>query len=128
MTEFSPHKPYDLTFEHRPEYLYAFIEGEHDSYKISRQYWQEIAEMCTEYGCKKVLVEEDIAEGISIAEIYRLVSELAEMGFLGIKVAFVDRQLDQAELNDFGVLVGTNRGLNGKAFADQAAAEAWLLS
>lgn len=127
MTDFAVPKPYDIRFEYRPGYLYVFVEGEHDSYAISRQYWQEIADACKENVVKKVLVEEDIAELVSMSDIFRLVSELGQIGFTGIKVAFVDRQLDHASLNEFGVLVGVNRGLVGKAFSNTAEAEEWLI-
>lgn len=127
MTEIAVPKLYDIRFEYRPGYLYVFVEGEHDSYAISRQYWQEIADACRENAVKKVLVEEDIPESVSMSDMFRLVSELGQLGFTGIKVAFVDRQLDHASLNEFGVLVGVNRGLVGKAFGNQAAAEEWLV-
>lgn len=123
-----PIKPYDIRFEHRPGYLYVFVEGEHDSFAISRQYWQEIADVCLEDSINKVLVEEDIVEVISMSDVFKLVSGLGQMGFTGKKIAFVDRQLDHAALNDFGVLVGVNRGLLAQAFANAAEAEKWLLS
>jgi len=56
------------------------------------------------------------------------VSELGQIGLTGIKVAFVDRQLDHASLNEFGVLVAVNRGLIGKAFSNQRDAVEWLMS
>ena len=117
-----------FVFEYRPEYLYVFVKGEYDLYAISRQYWQEVADACKENGVKKVLVEEDIAELVSMSVMFRLVSELGQIGLTGIKVAFVDRQLDHASLNELGILVGINRGLIGKAFSNQRDAVEWLMS
>ena len=121
-------KPYKLSFEHRPQYLYAFVEGEKDSYEIGRQYWQEIGDECNKHGFKKVLIEEDIKENASMSEIFRLTSELPQLGFLGIRVAFVDRHENQRQLNQFGETVAINRGMLGGIFPNFAEAEKWLLS
>lgn len=117
---------YRLTFEVRPSYLYAYVEGDHDSYEISRAYWQAIATESKRLGIRKVLIDENIQENASMADVFQLASELPAMGFG--KVAIVDRYLDQQEINSFGELVALNRGLNGKIFNDVAEAEAWLLS
>jgi hypothetical protein len=121
-------KPYDLSFEYRPQYLYVFVTGEQDSYEISKQYWQEIAAECKKSDCKKVLIEEDITENVSMAEMYQFASEIPQLGFFGIRVAFVDRQSQQHQLNQFGETVATNRGLFSRVFNDAGEAEKWLLS
>jgi hypothetical protein len=121
-------KPYQLTFEYRPNYLYAFVTGEKDSYEISKQYWQEIAAECQKSGIKKVLIEEDIKENVSMPDMYQFASEIPQLGVFGIRVAFVDRQQDQHQLNQFGETVATNRGLFSRVFNNAAAAEQWLLS
>jgi hypothetical protein len=121
-------KPYELTFEYRPEYLYAFVTAEKDSYEISKQYWTEIAEECKKSGTKKVLIEEDIKENISMQDMYRFASEIPQLGFFGIRVAFVDRQEGQHQLNQFGETVATNRGLFSRVFSNFVEGEAWLLS
>ncbi len=120
-------KPYTLEFEQRPEYLYAYVRGEKDSLEISLQYWKEIADECWRAGYKKVFIEEDIKEEVSIIEMYQFTSEIPNIGFSGIRVAFVDRHLNQQELNKFGELVATNRGVNGKIFNSSEEAEEWLL-
>jgi hypothetical protein len=121
-------KPFTLQFEKRPEYLYAFVKGKKDSYEISRQYWSEVANECRRATRQKVLIEEDIDDEMSMTEMYRFTSEIMEIGFSGIRVAFVDRYISQRELNKFGALVATNRGFFGKICGDVKAAEEWLLS
>ena len=121
-------KSYTLEFEQRPEYLYVYVRGEKDSLEISLQYWKEVADECRRAGYKKVLIEEDIKEEVSTIEMYQFTSEIPNIGFSGIRVAFVDRHLDQQELNKFGELVATNRGVNGKIFNSSEEAEEWLLS
>ena len=118
-------KQYTLTFEERPDYLYARVEGEHDSYEISRDFWIEIAGECEKRGTRKLLVEENIPEAVSVSEMYAIASELPDR-FLDVSLAFVDPYADQAELNSFGELVAQNRGVRGRFFADVASAEEWL--
>lgn len=120
-------KPYQISFDHRPDYLYAYISGERDSYQISRLFWREIADECNKLGYKKVLIDEDIKEVVSISEVFQLATELPLMGFRGVCVAFYDRYAAHHELNEFGGLVATNRGLFGRVFNDYAEAETWLL-
>jgi len=124
----SDSKPYKITFERRPDYLYVYVNGEHDSYEISYQYWLEVAEHCRKINCNKILIEEDIAEAVSLADMYQLATDLPKMGFLGVRVAFYDRYAEQRDLNEFGKLVAVNRGLYGKIFNDINEAEDWLLS
>ena len=121
-------KDYSITFEHRPAYLYAYVTGEKDNYDISRRYWQEISDRIHANGYTSVLVDEDIVETASVIDIFQLVSEFADMGFTGIRIAFYDRRIEHHELNEFGELVASNRGLNGRAFNDYGLAEKWITS
>ena len=118
---------YRLTLENRPGYLYAYVEGEQDSYDISRAYWQEIADEAARLGANRVLIDENIVESASLVDTYQLASEIPSMGFSTTRIAFVDRYLDQQEINSFGELVAVNRGLIAKVFNDTASAEEWLL-
>ena len=119
-------KPYQISFEQRPDYLYACVEGENDSYAISKAYWTEISLECERVSASRVMVDENLTASGSVAEMYQIASEIPGM-FSGIKIAFVDRHADQAGLNEFGELVAINRGVTGKFFIDAADAEEWLL-
>jgi hypothetical protein len=122
-------KQYNIEFEDRSEYLYAYVTGEKDNVEISSQYWNEIAEECRRNNYKKVLVEEDISDTVaSVLELYQFAAELPKLGFAGIYIAFVDRYIEQNELNKFVELVASNRGLTGRVFNDVNEAEKWLLS
>jgi hypothetical protein len=118
---------YKLTFEERDGYLFAGVTGETDNVDISSQYWKEIADKCKNDGTKKVLIVEDLPGGASMTEVYEVASALPQLGFFGIKIAFVDAHLDQQDVNRFGELVAVNRGLYGKIFNDVSEAEKWLL-
>ncbi len=124
----SDYKPYKIEFNTRPEYLYVYVSGEEDSLEISRQFWQEIAEECGRIKCGKILIVEDIKQSVTITEMYQIASEIPQMGFFGTKIAFVDCYIEHQNINDFGEIVATNRGIYGKIFNDVAEAEKWLLS
>jgi hypothetical protein len=119
---------YNISFEYRPEYLYVYVSGEHDSYEISMSFWKEIADECSKNQVKKVLIEEDIPEMVSMGEMYKVASEISQLGFFGIRIAFVDRYIEQQDLNQFGEIVANNRGIHGKIFNDVTEAEKWLLT
>ncbi|HEX8738377.1 MAG TPA: hypothetical protein VF721_23800, partial [Pyrinomonadaceae bacterium] len=92
----------------------------------SLAFWREIAAECARSQAKKVLIEEDIKESVSMLEMYQIAAEIPQMGFINVSIAFVDRFLEQQHLNEFGELVATNRGLRGKVFNDVKEAEKWL--
>lgn len=127
MSTVDPHEAYQLTFETRDNYLYAYVEGEEDSYEISAAYWREVGAKLHELGIHKVLIVEDLKGASPLADVYNVSAQIVDMGFRGKIVAFVDRQSSHKDLNEFGELVGTNRGLIGKTFLDEGEAESWLL-
>jgi len=128
MTAQNSRAQFSLSFEHRDDYLYAYVTGQHDSYEISKRYWQEIARELKGTQYRRLLVDEDIIEAASMGDVFQLVSELVGMGFAGIRIAFYDRQITHTDLNDFGALVASNRGLDGLAFNDIEKAKEWLLT
>lgn len=121
-------EPYKLDFHHKEKYLQASVSGETDSLEISRKYWREIADECKKLKCGKLLIIEDIKAVVSMMEMYQIASEIPQMGFHGVRIAFVDQYIEQQSLNEFGEIVATNRGIHGKIFNDVAEAEQWLLS
>ena len=122
-------KEYRLSFDNKPEYLHALVEGERDSYEISRRFWSEIAEECERVRPARLLVEEDLKEQLpSIADTYQGAAERPDMGLAGIRIAFLDRHPEQHEQNQFGELVARNRGINMKVFSDREEALDWLLA
>lgn len=128
MNEADSTRPYRLTFNELIGYLHAFVEGDEDSYEISRAFWQEIADHASQIGASRVLIEENIEMSVSFADVFKVASEIPLMGFGNTRIAFVDRYLDHNEINEFGELVAQNRGMNGGIFNDVEAAKAWLLS
>lgn len=123
----NPEERYRLRFEERPGYLYACIDGISDSLDISRSYWQAVADEVQARDAEAVLIEENIPVNGTFADVFQLATEIPTMGFGRCKVAFFDRYLEQHEINAFGELVATNRGLNGRVFNSYDDALEWLL-
>ncbi len=121
-------KQYLLEIVDRGRYLFASIKGEKGTLEIAMSYWSEIAKAVLSSGLKRVLVIEDIPEMITIAEVHQLVTSLADLPIKSVRLAFVDLHAEHASLNNFGILVGENRGLAMKAFDTEEAAEEWLLN
>jgi hypothetical protein len=120
-------KPYQLKFEHRSQYLYAYVNGENDSAEISLSFWREIAAEYRKTKYTKILVDEDIRGCVSPEDMYRIGAEIPKLGFTSVRVAFFDRYVEHHEMNRFGILVATNRGLISRTFNDFSQAERWLL-
>ncbi|MEQ1642062.1 MAG: hypothetical protein ABL959_01295 [Pyrinomonadaceae bacterium] len=116
-----------LTFEPGSEYLYAYIESDIDSYEIALAYWQEIAGQLFERNLKRVLVHENILGELSDTDTFQLASELRSIGFSNVKIAILDNHAAHRRSTEFGVLVGTNRGLRAQSFDTADEAVTWLL-
>lgn len=116
-----------LTFEPGAEYLYAYIESDIDSYEIALGHWQEIAGQLFERNLQRVLVHENILGELSDSDAFKLATELREIGFSNVKIAILDDQPVHRRSTEFGVLVGSNRGLRVKSFETAPEAVNWLM-
>ncbi len=123
----SPDKPdYEIRFEDREGYLYAYVSGEEDSLAVSLDYWERVITECEKRVVRALLLEEDFPNQSSAIDMYTVTRAIASMAPGSLRIAFIDRESDHAELNAFGETVAVNRGLHGRIFRDVADAEAWL--
>ncbi|MBK8464531.1 MAG: hypothetical protein IPL32_01750 [Chloracidobacterium sp.] len=127
MSNVDNNKPYQLSYELRPEYLYVMIKGEKIDYEIARQYWNEIIEIREQANTRFLLVDKNVQAELSTADEFQIAKELSTIALKRVKLAICDRHVSQ-ECLEFGEMVATNRGLNTKSFRDTAAAEKWLLA
>lgn len=118
-------KPYRLAYELRPGYLYVHFRSDTMSYDVARQYWSEIVVMVARTRSKCLLVDKEIVVEFSVADAFRITSEIAAEFNLA-KLAICDRHAEPTAI-EFEELVATNRGLNMRSFRDAASAEQWLL-
>lgn len=117
---------YTLHFEDRPGYLYARVEGPHDTLAISLAYWREIAAEVARRGATRVLVAEELQQKADPVDAVQVIAALPGLGLDRVRIAYVDAHEDvdlllqeQAEAQ----LVG----LDGRVFGSTASAERWLL-
>ncbi len=127
MSEFDPDKPYQLSYEQRPKYLYVQIKAGTIDYEIARQYWEEIIEIRERADTRFLLVDKDVRAELSSADEFKIAKEITTMALKRVKLALCDRHVSQENL-EFAEMVATNRGLNTKSFSNAAAAEKWLLT
>lgn len=120
-------KPYKLSYELRPDYLYVLVKGETNSFDIASRYWDEIKAIRDQMETRLLLVDKDIRAELSTADEFKIAKEIATDAFKRVKLALCDRHVSPENL-EFGELVATNRGLNTKSFRDPDAAEKWLLA
>ncbi|MEP6944619.1 MAG: hypothetical protein ABJA02_01790 [Acidobacteriota bacterium] len=120
-------KQYYLTHEVRSEYLYVLVTASDNDYEIARSYWDEIMQLLDRNGTKRLLVEKDIRAELSVADEFRIASEIAAGMIRWVKLALCERHISQENL-EFGELVATNRGLNTRSFSDFLTAKNWLLA
>jgi hypothetical protein len=120
-------KPYTITFEIFPQYLYAYVEGKTATYDISKSYWTEILEKAKELNCNKILVYENIKNTVNLEIMYDVMMYLIPI-INNTKIAFVDKELDQNALNEIGIYMIKNAGIDAGIFYNVDQARTWLLS
>jgi hypothetical protein len=121
-------KQYTVVFENYPSYLYALVHGEQYGYDVLSGFLREIAEECKRRGFVQVLIEENISATASREDVFRIASELPDLGFSDIRMAYIDRFLEQKELNEFGQDVAVDHGVDVQIFRDLESANEWLSS
>jgi hypothetical protein len=119
-------RPYELTFEARPQYLYAQVKADTITEQIAAGYLREVADKCRELECDRLLLHRDIPEMLATGTLFFVAADFQKM-ISGIRTAFVNPHLSNRNELDFAVTVGTNRGADYAVFDNDADAEAWLL-
>ncbi len=131
---------YELHLENRLNYLYASVKTS-ENLECIKSYWKNLSSECRNRNSDKILIEVKCNESVSdefsakecrpnpitVSKMYELGEYIAQLDFFGVKIAFVAKYNGKQELDNFGELVATNRGLNGKLFYDTKAAESWLI-
>lgn len=117
---------YTLTFEDRGQYLYAHLTGT-DSYAASLSYWNEISDEVRKFDFRRLLVHENLIGHVNEGEVFDIICDLVPSG-LGIKVAFYDENRADADINELGLLIASNRGIDVRMFSSLEDAEKWISS
>jgi hypothetical protein len=117
---------FKILYQEQEGYLHAIISGQEDSLAVSLEYWRRVIAECNKRSFKKLLVEENFPNQLSVTDIFEITSTIPGMGSKGLKIAFVDQESLRSELNLFGETVAKNRGVYGRVFQTRAEAIAWL--
>ncbi|HEV8590881.1 MAG TPA: hypothetical protein VGQ55_02180 [Pyrinomonadaceae bacterium] len=118
--------PYRIVFEEYPNYLYALVHSEQYGYEVLTRFLREIADECKKRGFRQVVIEENISATASEEDVVRIASELPQLGFSDIRMAYIDRFLDQKGINEMGQDVAVHHGIDVRIFTNQLDAERWL--
>lgn len=119
--------PYRLSLQPRPGYLRAHVAGPQDTVEVSLAYRSELAGTCRAQCARRLLVVDELEGRVQPSEMDAVVDGLIQLGFGGIRVAFVDATGDAA------LLVGAEiraqkHGFTGRVFRREPEAERWLLA
>lgn len=117
---------YELTFEERPQYLYAHIVAEEMEYEAAQEYLLEIAKELDRLAQKHLMIYRDVPHVMARGQLFFTAANLAETLYQ-IKVAFVNRYPELDEALNFAALTANNRGANFRVFRNVETAERWLL-
>ena len=126
MTE-TPENLYQISYELRPEYFYAYAKGNLSNPQTRIACWKEILQRCRREARDRLLVVQDSPPSKDAIEAFMSAAGVVELGVQGLKIAFVDPDPDEFENNKFCEVVAQNRGANAKLFLTEEQAHAWLV-
>lgn len=119
------HAGFVASIEPMGGYLRAHVFGGRDSLEISIAMWRFLATQCERHGMRKLLVVEDLAGSLDLAEVEQVVDAVIDLGFRGMQVAFVDLQ-PKSGAGEYGEILAFERGVSARVFAQEATARHWL--
>jgi hypothetical protein len=119
---------FEISFRYEREYLCAEVSGPTDSYHITTQYWQRIAEELDGSEYKRLLIVETLGENIDVFDGFRAIRDRDREKFAGVRIAFFDAKPDHAPINSFCAAAAAHTGYEVEVFSDIADAVTWLLS
>lgn len=109
------------------DYVRVLADGEKDM-DFARRLWREVARVCEESGCYRVLGIANSTKPQGTSGAYEHAELFESLGFRNrIRVAWVERNPDAVEAVQFIETVLLNRYFPVRLFTDIAEAEAWLL-
>lgn len=121
----SARRPYELSFETRPEFLYARIAAPSITRALKLDYLAEVLLKCAQSRCKQILLERDIPAIIEDEEFEKTVEDVVRASE-DVAIAFVNPHHDiEQKLKKF-IALGKRRGGRFRYFSARDEAEKWL--
>jgi hypothetical protein len=119
-------RPYILTFDERPQYLYARVTGERMTLEIARNYLKDILDECRELQYQRLMIERDVPEQLPTTKFPQLASDFVRLGIEDLRIAFVDRRIDDIGLLRFAAAATRALGINVRVYRGRPEARRWL--
>jgi hypothetical protein len=119
---------YHINFILEEDHLHARVEGDNTPKDVAN-YMTEIQNRCSQYKCRKVLIEENLTgPTISTFDIFKIVDQASQNVPSTVqKIAYVDMNAQHDhEAMHFAETVALNRGVNIKLFTNLQLAREWL--
>jgi hypothetical protein len=120
-------KPYSIAFDEQPQYLYALVRAERISVEIARNYLKEILDECRELKYSRLMIERDIPARLPTSQFPKLAADFLRLGVGDLRVAFVDRRIDDLGMIRFAAAATRALGINVRVYKIRAEARRWLL-
>jgi hypothetical protein len=119
-------RPYELSFETRPEFLYARIAAPSINRSLKLDYLAEVLLKCAQSRCSQILLDRDIPAMVADEEFESTIDDVVRASE-NVAIAFVNKHKEiEPRLKRF-VTNGKRRGGKFRYFADRESAEKWLL-
>ncbi|MCJ0824629.1 hypothetical protein MQC88_01405 [Luteimonas sp. 50] len=117
---------FKVQVEPQAGYLRAHVFDGTDSLQVSIAMWKLLGEQCRLFRAGRLLVLEDLADTVELAEIDSIVRAMAGFGFAGIRIAFVELR-DDVSGNEHAEILAADHGIRVMVFSNEDAARRWLL-
>lgn len=119
---------YTIKYQSAEEYLRAHISGDLSDPETRIAAWREVIDRCRREEFELLLVIQESTGTKTEVEAFTSAKGIVELGLDAIKIAFVDFDPENHDINKFCELVAVNRGADAKAFSDETEALKWLRS
>jgi hypothetical protein len=119
-------QPYELRFEERPGYFYAYAKAEQLTEEIALAYVREIVDEAARLDQTRLMIERDIPMMLPAGTLFFTTKEFTIM-IEGMRVVFVNPYPELDDDMDFAITIATNRGADYTVVRNVEAAEKWLL-
>lgn len=123
----NPTKPYTLTFDEKPKYLYVRVKCDTFTPQIALDYLSEVLDECRELNYSCLLIDRDIPEALTPSLTAAVASKLAETGVGNLKIAVVDPLFEDRERSQFSRSASRGMGIRVRAYKSVPDARRWLL-
>ena len=120
-------QPYELRFEERAGYLYAYAKAEKLTEEIALAYVREIVNEAARLDQTRLMIERDIPVMLPPGTLFFTTKEFTTM-IRGLRVVFVNPFAELDHDMNFAVTIATNRGADYTVVKNVPEAEKWLLA